>query len=375
MIAGLLILTSCSSPITPASIDTPIETLSVEPTATLIETPMDAPTATPIEALSVEPTATLIETPMDAPTATPIETPTTAPTPREPTRLGISFDAEISNKEVKFWVEQAVGEMLDPPTDFLGLIWPIGSPVDDEPDPHLFDGAGFSEHEHKLSPAEVDETVASFVNWQTGLEDCTDAERRNFSDEARVVGLWIRGAADVATAPGPCLKSRAAIYARTIEQDKTTATEIFFHEAYHGLSNKLLNLCATNAPGRSEDDLNNRRWFAEGTADYFGVYMAAKIEGRENYRQKILERAYLDLKGDPGMGLDSAYVQSAAVVLMLDRGMISEEKLLNGSYFHNCSWIDEFDPQAAEIEYIFENFNKIRLLDGEYSYSSEVISD
>jgi hypothetical protein len=54
--------------------------------------------------------------------------------------------------------------------------------------------------------------------------------------------------------------------------------------------------------------------------------------------------------------------------------MISEEKLLNGSYFHNCSWIDEFDPLAVGIDYIFENFNKIQLIDGEYSYSSEVIS-
>jgi hypothetical protein len=74
------------------------------------------------------------------------------------------------------------------------------------------------------------------------------------------------------------------------------------------------------------------------------------------------------------MGLDSTYVQAAAVILMLDRGMLSEEKLLNGSYFHNCSWIDEFDPLAVGIDYIFENFNKIQLIDGEYRYSSEVIS-
>jgi hypothetical protein len=271
-------------------------------------------------------------------------------------------------------VEQAVGEMQDPPTDFLGLIWPIGSPVDDEPDPQLFDGASFSEHEHKLRPAEVNEAVAHFVNWQTSLEGCSDAERREFSDRARVIDLYIRGGADVATAPDPCLKSRSAIYARTLTQDKTTATEIFFHEAYHGLSNYLLNRCATNAPGRSEDDLSNRRWFAEGTAEYFGVYMAAKIEGRDNYRQKVLKRAYEDLKAAPGMGLENAYVQSAAIVLMLDLGMLSEEKILNGSCFHNCSWIDVFDPQAVGIDYIFENFNKIQLLGGEYSYSSEVIS-
>ena len=315
-------------------------------------------------------------TPTPTPTQTPMST-STAPANsavREPTRLGISFDPEISSEEVQSWVELAVGEMQYPATDFLGLIWPIGSQVDDEPDPQLFDGAFFSEHEHVLSPDQVTETVEHFANWQASLKGCSDAERRDFSDGARVVELWIRGGADVATAPGPCLKSRAAIYARTLEQDKTTATEIFFHEAYHGLSNYLLNSCAPIL-GRDEDGLNDLRWFAEGTADYFGVYMAAKIEGRENHHQKILKRAYLDLKADPGMPLQTTYVQSAAVVLMLERGMVSKEKLLNGSYFHNCDWIEEFDPQAMGIDYIFENFSKIQLLDGEYGYSSKVISD
>ena len=327
-----------------------------------------APTTISATATPVPSTATSVSA-----TATPVPS-TAKPTPRGPTRLGISFDAEISSAEVQSWVELAVGEMQDPPTDFLGLIWPIGLPVDDEPDPQLFDGARFSEHEHTLSPAKVNEAVATFVNWQTSLEGCSDAERREFSDGARVIDLYIRGGADVATAPGPCLKSRSSIYARTPTQDKTTATEIFFHETYHGLSNYLLNGCATNAPGRSEDDLGNRRWFAEGTADYFGVYMAAKVEGQDDHRQKVLKRAYQDLQGDPGMGLENAYVQSAAIVLMIDLGVLSEEKILNGSWYHDCSWVDVFDPQAVGIDYIFENFNKIQLLGGEYSYPSEVIS-
>ena len=101
------------------------------------------------------------------PTQTPMSTSTApADSAREPTRLGISFDPEISSAEVQSWVELAVGEMQDPATDFLGLIWPIGSQVDDEPDPQLFDGAFFSEHEHVLSPDQITETVEHFVNWR-----------------------------------------------------------------------------------------------------------------------------------------------------------------------------------------------------------------
>ena len=39
------------------------------------------------------------------------------------------------------WVEAAVAEMSDPPADFMGLIWPIGEALDDDPDPEIFDGA------------------------------------------------------------------------------------------------------------------------------------------------------------------------------------------------------------------------------------------
>ena len=295
-------------------------------------------------------------------------------TDRPVTRVGVSFDAQIPSSEVMLWVEAAVAEMSDPPADFMGLIWPIGEALDDDPDPEIFDGAPFRAHSHVLSSDEVEDTVRQFEDWQLGLLGCTEQERRDFQDGSRVVGMWIRGAADVATAPDPCLESRAVIYARTAEHDKTTATEIFFHEAYHGLSNYLLNRCSPIL-GIDEDDLNPLRWFAEGTADYFGVFMAAKLEGREDHRQKLLERAYLDLKGDPSMTLfDNTYVQSAAMILMLERSQVSEEKILDGSYFHNCEWIEDFAPEAKDMQFVFDNFNTIEVSDGVYRYPEEAIS-
>jgi hypothetical protein len=117
------------------------------------------------------------------------------------------------------------------------------------------------------------------------------------------------------------------------------------------------------------------RWFAEGTADYFGVFMAAKLEGREDHRQKLLERAYLDLKGDPSMSLsDNTYVQSAAMILMMERSQVSEAKILDGSYFHNCEWIEEFSPEAKGMQFVFDNFNTIEVSDGVYRYPEEAIS-
>ena len=70
---------------------------------------------------------------------------------REPTQLGISFDPQISSDEVSEWIRLAVEEMVEPPTDFFGLVWPIGQPIDEDPDPQVFDGAPFTQHHHVLS--------------------------------------------------------------------------------------------------------------------------------------------------------------------------------------------------------------------------------
>ena len=69
----------------------------------------------------------------------------------------------------------------------------------------------------------------------------------------------------------------------------------------------------------------------------------------------------------------NTYVQTAAMVLMIERGMITEKQIINGSLFNNCDWINTFDPAAKGIDYIFENFNKIEFSGGKYFYSDATI--
>lgn len=305
------------------------------------------------------------------------ETQTTEPdkveVERKPTRVAMSFADGITPEEVLAWVNLATTQMLNPPTDFLGLIWPIGKALDDEPDPQVFDGDPFLEHTNVLDSEQLDEVAAYFRNWQAGLVGCDPEDAQGFEDGAQRVERWIKGGANVATAPAPCFESRSAIVAWSADQDKTTAKQTFFHESYHGLSNYLLKQCSPIL-GRQEDSMNELRWFAEGTADYFGLYMAAKDDGRDDYVQTMLKRAYLDLRGDPGMPLKAnTYVQTAAMVLMIKRGNITEEKILDGSYFNSCQWINTFDPAAPGMDYIFDNFNKIEVSGGNYFYSDATI--
>ena len=130
----------------------------------------------------------------------------------------------------------------------------MGRPLDDQPDPDVFDGAPFSEHADVMSPKKIREVTDYFSSWQSSQQDCTASERREFSEGARTVARWIKGAADVATAPGPCRSSRSAILAWTAEQDRDTARRIFFHESYHAMQNYLLDRCAPILK-RNEDSI------------------------------------------------------------------------------------------------------------------------
>jgi hypothetical protein len=263
--------------------------------------------------------------------------------------------------------------MKDPPTSFLGLIWPIGTQIDDDPDPQLFDGDMFREHTQALTDEDLDATVATFREWQSNLVCAEGIDEREMEDGAKRVGRWITGGADVATAPDPCFKGRSAVYAWPEGVSKTTATEVWFHEAYHGLSNYLIRQCSV-AENQPEEKYEGIRWFAEGTAEYFGNYMAAKIEGRDDYVQVILRKAYNDFRGDPGADFNNAYFQAAGIQLMIERGTLDAEKVKDGSYFNDCAYMETFDPGQAEPQYIAENFGQIVESGGRYQFSEDAIN-
>jgi len=291
-----------------------------------------------------------------------------------PTGLeGRSFVEGIDDAQVLAWVEAGVAEMAQPPTSFLGLIWPIGQAVDEEPDPQLFDGDMFSEHTQAMSDEDLETTIATFTTWQENLVCAEEVDKRELDDGAQRFERWIVGGADVATAPDPCLKARSAVYAWPQQVDEATAKKVFFHESYHGFSNYLINRCS-QTEGKPEESYEGIRWFAEGTAEYFGNYMAAKVDGRDDHLQTILKNAYGDYQGSGDTEFMSAYYQAAGIALMIERGSLDATKVLDGSYFHDCAYNETYDPGQPEPQYIANNFYKIEKVGGVYQFTAEAIA-
>ncbi|MDA7595973.1 hypothetical protein N8723_04320 [Luminiphilus sp.] len=286
-----------------------------------------------------------------------------------------SYVSAFTSEAVANWISSAMLKMAQPPNQFFAMIWPIGAPLDDEPDPDVFDGAPFSEHRHVLTDSEVDAVVLTYQNWLSTVSCDTPSDKDNIADLSARVETWIRRAADVATAPDPCFDARSAIYAWPSGTSETTARRVVMHEAYHGLSNYLGGRCAA-LTGKSEEYYDAIRWFAEGTAEYFGNYMAGEIEGRSDYVQTLLESAYGDFQGEMmNQPLESAgaYIQAAAIELMIQRGSLSLAKVLDGSYYHDCGYAERFALTTEEVQYIAENVASLQLIDGEYRFPSSVL--
>ena len=288
-----------------------------------------------------------------------------------------SYVSAFTPETVVGWVSSAMLKMAQPPKQFFAMIWPIGAPLDDEPDPDVFDGAAFSEHRHILTDNEVDGVVLTYQNWLSTVSCNTPSDQDNIADLSARVETWIRRAADVATAPDPCFDARSAIYAWPSGASETTARRVVMHEAYHGLSNYLGGRCTT-LTGKSEDYYDAIRWFVEGTAEYFGNYMAAEIEARSDYVQTLLESAYGDFQSDminQPLERAGAYIQAAAIELMIQRGSLSLDKVLDGSYYHDCGYAEQFALTTEEVRYIAENVTSLQLIDGEYRFPSSVLQD
>lgn len=299
-------------------------------------------------------------------------TTTTTKEPVDPIVEIINY-SDFTDEELLTWSKLALDKVLVKPKNFLGVVWPIGDSIDDEPDPDKFDGGPFNESEVLLTTAQLDIISDGFSQWQLKL-DCVTSERtrEDINERAWLFDLWLYGGADIATAPDPCFNGRASIYAWPKSASRQDAITVYFHETYHALSNYLTTYCMNdyNIP---ESKMETGRWFAEATAQYFGLYMESEVNSKTDYVQRMLKEAYSDYQSDGGDLYGPATYQAAALHLMIERGVITKDQVISASIFNNCDWVDTYSKSKPEINFIFENFHKIELTDGKYSFTQKAL--
>ena len=322
----------------------------------------DQTTSTPIR--------TLTPTPVLAPT------PTVTPTSDETPTIGIMNYSSYTTSDIWRWVTLSEAKMKNRSSSILTFIYPVGKiNIPEQPA-----GKHFNQHEMMLSQNEI-ETILSSVEAWFKTRPCLAGERhRDVRDEhLEEYRQWLEGGADASTMQAVCSDTRIVAMGITEhmrnDEPLTEFQNLLIHEHYHAFQQDLEHegIC------RSHSELTNAntRWMVEGAAHYFSTSLVQEINGSTEANSKILEMALESYdRNGPGLldGGESDKTGAAALRLMIEKGMLDEESILDGSLFHDCDRELVFDSTSPEIERIRESWYQIEVRDGVHQFKPEALA-
>jgi hypothetical protein len=342
------------------------------PTATQVVTP--APTATSVPA----PTATSIP----APTATSIPAPTATPAPKLSSITALSA-SDVSTASIQAWTEVAVSNLSVPVPDILGIIYSIGNEIGSTGEL----GSPFTKYT-EARPASELSAIADSVDTWIDTSGCDENSYRAYEniELKQKLRVWIEGSYDAATAPYPCRESRIAIVGANPDQSADLVQNIYVHELYHTLQQSLMDGCQTF--GVSErgfyepiDDPDYEakqeagRWLAEGTATYFAYMIQDQINGTTNGIQLMFAAANVAANESQDINSDQATSSAAAVRLLIERGVITEDEIVSGSIFETCDWVDTFGAALPSVIHAKANWHQFENVGGTWGFKAAALQN
>jgi hypothetical protein len=373
VLIGTLIL-ACSSTAVPSADPTPNVDATVEARVAQ-ERAADATIKAKEKELVADQTAS---TPIRTPTPTPVlaPTPSVTPTSDETPTIGIMNYSSYTTSDIWRWVTLSEATMKNRSSSILTFIYPVGKiKIPEQPA-----GRHFNQHEMMLSQNEI-ETILSSVEAWFKTRPCLAGERhRDVRDEhLEEYRQWLEGGADTSTMQAVCSDTRIVAMGITEQMRNDKPLENFqdflIHEHYHAFQQDLekTGLCRS----RSELPNANTRWMVEGAAHYFSTSLVEEINGSTEAHSKILEMALESYdRNGPGLldGGESDKTGAAALRLMIEKGMLDEESILDGSLFHDCARELVFDSSSPEIESIRESWYQIEVRDGVHKFKAEALA-
>ena len=287
--------------------------------------------------------------------------------------------SKVPTSTVEKWTRVGTSKFSDWQADTLGVIWELGRLENDG----MTDVFPFNKHQVTLSSGDLKTLTSDIKSWITSSqcnEDPYRAEENKWG--YKDIEHWIKGGADVATAPDPCYDRRMVLMGRTPDQDEKTVQQIWLHELYHGHSNYLTNYCVNpNDSERDKDKIfdkhDSQRWFGEGTAEYFAFMVKAEMNGVSDPVSAMLKDAHSKIQQE-GTDLFSNMAGNSAVALrlLIERENIPglEKDIISGAVFHDCSWPDKWNrDENREIDFALENWFRIENKAGKWGFSNAAL--
>jgi len=280
------------------------------------------------------------------------------------------------------WADFASNKMAERTANILVVTYNIGEYLGGE-----IPGMPFGTNEVILSQSEIDLLMTQIEQWMLNDPCMGHSEQKgHLNVELESYRLWLENGADTSTQRGLCERTRFVMMAWKDGQPTWDLQRFLVHELYHAFQRDIENDCndIIDRMGRGE----YVHAVVEGAADYFTFFTADEIytdEDRENYDRisyrnpvNTLLRDATDLMNEDGINdvTGSGIATRAAVMLrlMVEKGWLSHESILDGSFHHNCARA-ELNPSNPDFVFAWENWFRIEEQNGVYKFEDSILNN
>jgi hypothetical protein len=267
--------------------------------------------------------------------------------------------------------------MKDRRASVLFNIYPVGEQISEGA---FLEGHPGAQHKVILEPSQIEAVLSSMDSWLS-TRSCISEERRG-----RELGewrIWLEQGVKMGLQMTLCSDTRVVFLAISDEDSNdlsalTNFQRVLFHESYHGFQQDLS--YGGECRERSRFNNANSNWMIEGAAEYFARFLSDEINGKSNAMDELLGNvlseydqsgAALTISGEPWL---SVWKGPASLRLMVEKGMLDEASIMDGSLFHDCAREMVFDSTSPEIERIRESWYPIEVRDGVHQFKAEALA-
>ena len=282
------------------------------------------------------------------------------------------------------WSLAASDMMVSRKADVLVFLYPVGDPTGES----FLSGLELGKHDVVMSLEDQEALLGDIELWLRA-DGCVDEE---FFDPASDGGYefamwrdWVEQGADASTMHLLCPTTRVVamgITPQMVEEGELELKRFLNHELYHAFQQDLP--IEGKCRELSEDRATaNTPWMVEGGAHYFASFITGVVRpdglvssGEATEDQRIRMEILLDAlrayrgesqelheSGPDGKG-------AAALLLMIDRGLITHEEIMDGSFFTDCKREFLYPASSPEIQDIRDSWYQIVGNDGRYEFSN-----
>ena len=294
-----------------------------------------------------------------------------------PTGIKIINYSHYPTSDIEKLVDLAESKMKSRESRIFAFIYPVGKMK--EPEKRIrsdYADRVFREHDILLSKDQIVVILDEIELWFEG-DSCVSSRRKKqaLSDYK----IWLEKGADASTQHSVCEKTRVVMMAVPEMMRDHEPLENFqtflVHEFYHAFQQDLEMEGECLSKREKAGENSNSVWMYEGGAHYFATSLVAEIYGKTNYRSEILRIAsdQYTSEGDSIILNGPDKWGAAALSLMIEQGMISEESILDASLFHNCARELEFDYKSTDIKHIKDSWHLIERNGDIYQFKTEAL--